>query len=155
MAANNISNHALKRAIEREVLSQNIKLNKKQVQKNKKKALNIINKDLNEYFASAISYDKRYMYKYTELSNNRTCKKLVLDLSTNNLVTLINNVNFDQEITKYNIKLKSQKARVNSELPLECIYESYNGKHFVFVINSNNNIMAFSLTQANKKVISC
>lgn len=90
-----ISKHALNRTIERLLLSQNIKLNKKQISKNKKKAINKITYDIENYFAK--SYGELYKYIYSCLNDNGTCTKYVISKKDNKIVTVINKVRLKTE----------------------------------------------------------
>lgn len=98
-----LSNHAFSRLIERLLLSQNIKLNKRQKEHNKNKAINKIRKDLNNNFGC--SYYKGYKAIYTNLKNNNTCTKYIIS-DKNTIVTIINNINIYDEMNKYSICFK-------------------------------------------------
>lgn len=105
MRVNNyfLSNHAFNRIIERLILSQNIKLNKKQKAKNKNKVINKIKKDLDNYFGC--SYFKGYKAIYTDLKDNNTCTKYIVS-TERTIITVVNNINIYNEISQYNINLK-------------------------------------------------
>ena len=105
MRVNNyfLSNHALNRIIERLILSQNIKLNKKQKLKNKNKAVKKLRKDLDNNFGC--SYFKGYKAIYTDLKENNTCTKYIIS-TEKTIVTVVNNINIYNEINQYNICLK-------------------------------------------------
>ena len=61
MVNSNISKHALNRMIERNVLCQNKKLNKKQIKRNKQEALQKLKREITKYFAYSIG-DGPYEY---------------------------------------------------------------------------------------------
>ena len=105
MRVNNyfLSNHALNRIIERLILSQNIKLNKKQKLKNKNKAVKKLRKDLDNNFGC--SYFKGYKAIYTDLKENNTCTKYIIT-TEKTIETIVNNINIYNEINQYNICLK-------------------------------------------------
>ena len=137
-----VSNHALKRMIEREILCQNIKLNKKQVKRNTRKALRRMNKSIDNYFAFAYSYDHLYQYKYSDISKDGFCKKFVLDAKTKNIVTVINKVYFSNEIKKYNVMLNLKDDSVDHYFLTDYVYKKFNGYQFLFVIKKGNSIIS-------------
>ena len=148
MKKRKISKHAINRAIERDVLSQNIKLNKKQIKRNTKKAYKKIDKGIRKYFAVAISNDELYEYKYSELSNNGLCKKYVTSLDTENLVTVINNVDFGKEIKKHSIQLRAKGENVVHYILTDYVYKIYNETKYLFVINKKDrNICSFKCVE--------
>ena len=133
-----ISNHALNRTIERLVLSQNIKLNKKQVARNLKKARNIIIDDLNETFAYSNSKDNIYLYLYTNLNKHGLCRKYVISADTNNIVTVIDDIDIDLEAKKYNIifDMKDKYIERKDKYSIsKYVYATINNYKYLFVID--------------------
>lgn len=98
-----ISEHALKRTIERFVLSQNIKLNKKQKNKNKGKALKTIQEDINNLFAVSYSRDHKFKYMYSKINKFGKCRKYVLFIVDKTIVTVIDNIDIEKEMKIKNI----------------------------------------------------
>jgi hypothetical protein len=131
----NISKHALHRMIERGVLCQNKKLNKKQVKRNSKRAYKKFDKGLNNVFATSMT--KRVLYKYSNLSDKGTCMKYVVDPRTNFIITVIN-VDIDEEIKNYNLRLaiKGDKE-VHSNLS-DYIFKIFDETKYLFVVDSKN-----------------
>ena len=134
-----ISKHALNRIIERLVLSQNIKLNKKQVSKNVGRAKNIIINDINNHFAKVYSADGKYKYVYSSLNKESKCRKYVISLDNNVVVTVINNLNLNEEIKKYKLTfdmkpqniIKTEKYSIS-----DYVYLHINNNQFLFVVDS-------------------
>lgn len=123
-----ISKHALNRTIERLLLSQNIKLNKKQVSKNKKKAINKITYDIENYFAK--SNGVLYKYIYSCIKEDGTCTKYVISKKNNKIVTVINNVRLETEENN-NVLIYSFKKIINEKNE----YITFNNKIIFSVLN--------------------
>ena len=150
-----VSNHALNRMIERNVLCQNIKLNKKQVKKNRKRAMKRINNVLNNYFAYAISNDKNYKYLYAELAPNGICKKYIVHLDTDNLVTVINRIDFNNEIKKFNIFLKKIGSSVVQGVDVDKVEKTFGDDKFIFsILPFSKSIKSFTFVEfSSDKII--
>lgn len=134
-----ISKHALNRTIERLIKCQNIKLNKKQVNKNLKKATNLIREDIKNSFA--ISYGNDYIYCYSDLKDEK-CKKYVISKKDNVIVTVINNIPLFEELNKYVLVLIDKSLSVikkESFFIIDCIYVLINNIRFIFLIDKHNN----------------
>lgn len=154
MKKRNISSHAMKRMIEREVISRNIKLKKRQYLKNEKKAYQMIEEGLNNYFAVAVSADEKYEYKYSELSSNGLCNKYVICLDTENLITVINNVDFEKEIKKHKVQLRARGNKFIRYFLTDYVYKVYDENKFLFVVSVNSkNICSFKFVESLKKVV--
>jgi len=139
----NVSKHALNRTIERLILSRKIRLNKKQVSNNTKKAMKIIIDDINSGFAKSNSNDGKYKYIYSDLNKNNKCKKYVISLYDNNIITVINDINLSEEIKKYDINLKNKKNKITkkeNKLIKNYIYTQINNNNFLFITDVDNKI---------------
>jgi len=135
-----VSDHAINRIIERLVLSQNIKLNKKQLAKNYKKAQNIITNDINNSFAEAISKDYQYKYIYSDLKANNLCTKYIIS-DDSVVVTVIKDVNLEIEIKQNKIKIQNENIKIlKSEkyLITKYMYTLINNNKFLFVVDLKN-----------------
>ena len=97
-----LSNHALNRMIERVVLSQNIKLTKRQKNHNKRIAIRKVKFDLENFFAQ--SFFKGYKAVYSNLRRNNTCTKYIIS-KDNIIVTILNNINIHDELSCYSLKM--------------------------------------------------
>ena len=136
-----ISKHALNRTIERLVLSQNIRLSKKQVSKNRKRAGQIIANDIQNYFAKATDMSKKYIYIYSKLKDN-LCRKYVINRENKIIITVIDNVNLNEEIKKYPLTLKKNNLKITKTVNYnisDYIYTTVNENKYIFVVSNENN----------------
>lgn len=142
-----VSKHALNRVIERLVLSQNIKLNKRQLNHYRKRAKKKIHDDLKNMFAISYSNDGMYKYIYTSLTDQHFCNKYVFSKSENCIVTVLNDINLLEEIKIYNLTLLNGDIdikKVYSLNPFNFIYTEMQNENFIFVLNSQTNIICSS-----------
>ena len=148
-----ISNHVLHRTIERIIKSQNIKLNKKQIKANSKKARKIIMFDISNAFAVAFNKEVGCYYYYVKLKNNGLCLKYVGDNEPKCVITVIKDVDISQELKKYDVKVVDKVLDVVSqENFILCSYirTIFDDNRFLFVVdNKNKNISLISLEKAD------
>lgn len=146
-----ISVHVLHRVIERIIKSQNIKLNKKQVKANSKKARRVIYDDLENSFAMAVNEESNCVYYYVGLKKNGLCLKYVLNKETNCVITVIKDIDFSIEISKHDVKIRDEVINIISQK--EFILCSYirtileNNKYFVVVNNKSKSISKITLEE--------
>ena len=140
-----ISKHALNRVVERLVLSQNIKLNKKQITKNYKKAQNIITNDINTSFAEAVSKDGKHKYIYTALKGNNQCTKYIIS-NENIVITVINNINLEEEVKTNQLKIQNERIKILKS-------EKYSITKYIYTLINDNKIL-FVVDLKNKYIYS-
>ena len=129
-----VSRHALNRTIERIILSQNIRLNKKQLEKNRKKAMRIIENDINTFFADSIS--GKYKYLYSGIKKGNICRKYVINRETDIILTVIDDINLSEEVQKQRLTLKNNKINIikqENNLISEYIYTEIENNEYLFV----------------------
>lgn len=153
MARYQISKHALNRTIERLVLSQNIRLNKKQVSKNRKRAQNIIGNDIKNHFAEMISPCKRFIYLYAGLEKGNICKKYVINRTEQIIVTVIDNIKLNEEIEKHYLVLKQKKLNITKKETIVTKKEDFFISNYIYAIMNNNKYL-FVVGHKNKKIYS-
>lgn len=141
MVRGKVSKHALSRMIERNVMSQNIKPNKKQIKRHTNKALKYMRIDLNNSFGSSISEDGQYVYYYCSLRNTGKCKKYVLSRFSGDIITLIKDVLFERELKKNKIILKGYGHETKHFNDMDYVYKTISNNDYLFVINPLNKMI--------------
>ena len=137
-----ISKHALERTIERLIMSQNIKLNKKQRSAFEKRANSIIKHNLNFRIATSYSNDGIYEYVYSDIDKHSKCRKYVVDIETKQVITVINNLDISEEINKYKLYFSKKGLKIikkDKVLISDYIYVQIYKNAFLFVVNQDTN----------------
>ncbi len=132
------SKHAISRTIERFIMSQNIKLNKKQKNRNLNKAKKIIVDDVTNKFAVSFSQNGRYKYLYTALKNN-ACRKYVISLDNKTIITVIDNIKLNDELAKTRlviVKSGMKIIKIDNFSVSNYIYALVNNNKYLFVVDS-------------------
>ena len=137
-----ISKHALERTIERLIMSQNIKLNKKQRAAFEKRASKIIKNNLKYKIATSYSNDGIYEYIYSDINGKNRCRKYVVDIETRQVITIINNINITEEISKYKLYFSGKGGKILKKDKVVLSYYIYVQIYenvFLFVVNQDTN----------------
>jgi hypothetical protein len=151
-----ISKHVLNRTIERIIKSQNIKLNKKQVSANSKKARKIIISNIENSFAVAFNEDCNCKYYYVDLKNDGLCLKYVMDCDSKCIITVIKDVSIYQELKNFKLKFVNDNVDIVSRKEfILCSYlkTRFNENIYLFVVNNKDKQISSILFEQG--VVSC
>lgn len=151
-----VSKHVLNRTIERIIKSQNIKLNKKQISANSRKARKIIASHIENPFAIAINEECNCKYYYVDLKKDGLCLKYVVDCESNCIITVIKDVSVYYELKNYKLRFINDNVDIISRKEfILCSYlkTKFNENIYLFVVNNRDKqISSISFEQG---VVSC